>query len=142
MKEITNEKAIYDKGDAIPKDGISKSSVFKPRNRKDPTVNSFKIKSTKNKVIALVRNLKTPKVKRLRGRSKIFIAGRTKNAAVPRERPASMRLCHPFSNTSPLVIVETKYKARISTKNTLNILFISFHYCIVLTWHQTCLYTN
>ncbi len=102
--------------------GITTSSPLYPLKKKLTILNSESTKSTKNKVIALVKNLNTPKVSKFKGSRSKFIIGRTNKDAIARAREVISKLLVPFLKTRPVVIKDTPYKTTASiTKIRINL---------------------
>ena len=102
--------------------GITTSSPLYPLKKKLTILNSESTKSTKNKVIALVKNLNTPKVSKFKGSKSKFIIGRTNKDATARAREVISKLLVPFLKTRPVVIKDTPYKTTASiTKIRINL---------------------
>jgi len=82
--------------------------------------------STKKRVTALLTHLKKPKVTKFRGSKRRLIIGRAKRLAKAKAAPTKKMSWFPLSKIIPLVISETRYRAKISTLKILKILFTSF----------------
>ncbi|HSX49207.1 MAG TPA: hypothetical protein VLE44_03030 [Candidatus Saccharimonadales bacterium] len=98
MKEMRNEKARYDNSPAgRVMLGTTMSVELYPPNENDPILNSVSTKSTRKSVIAELAHLKSPKVKRLSGRSSKLITGLIRSEARVNATAVTMRLIKPFS---------------------------------------------
>ncbi len=78
--------------------GITISAEVYPRKTNPPILNSVRTKSTRKSVIAELAHLKSPKVRRLRGRRSRLITGLIRSEASVKEIAVMIRLKKPFSN--------------------------------------------
>lgn len=98
MKDIKNEKARYDNSPAgRVMFGTTMRGELYPPNENDPMLNSVRTKSTRKSVIAELAHLKSPKVKRLRGRRSKLMTGLIRSEARVRAIAVTIRLIKPFS---------------------------------------------